>query len=149
MKRRITVRGVCVYRGSLLCAKQKHVKSGQINNFWCIPGGGLDFNEDLVYGLKREMIEETGVTPEIGSLLYVQQYHKGDTEYLEFFFHIKNSSDYLNIELSNTTHGELEIDELKFINTKQNKLLPTFLTTMDIDADIKSGKTQIFNYLNN
>ena len=52
----------------------------------------LEMGESLLDGLRREMIEETGVKPEIGKLLFVQQFadtnsssKHGDCEQLEFF----------------------------------------------------------------
>ena len=53
--------------------------------------------EGLLDGLRREMIEETGVKPEIGKLLFIQQFAEsgeqsahGPNEQLEFFFLITN-----------------------------------------------------------
>ena len=34
------------------------------NGNWDIPGGGLDYNEDPIEGLKREIFEETGISAE-------------------------------------------------------------------------------------
>ncbi len=108
----------------------------------------MEVGESLHDGLAREMIEETGVSPEIGNPLYVQQYANSEEEQMEFFFHIKNADDYQSIDLTKTTHGEVEIDQLGFINPKNVVLLPDFLQTVDIAHDIKSSSSlQIFNYL--
>ena len=94
-----------------------------------MPGGGLDEGEALIPGLEREMAEETGVRPDVGNLLYVQQFTYNDKDYLEFFFHVTNSEDYLHIDLSKTTHGAEEIAEIGFVNPAATKILPEFLTT--------------------
>ncbi len=36
-------------------------ESPQISGKWELPGGGLDFGEDIYEGLKREIQEETGI----------------------------------------------------------------------------------------
>jgi ADP-ribose pyrophosphatase YjhB (NUDIX family) len=129
--RRVTVRGVVLHEGKLLCVKLKPYKDHlkQDNSYWCLPGGGLDEGEGLVAGVEREMVEETGIKPTVGNLLYVQQFTHGEKEYLEFFFHITNSDDYLDIDLSKTTHGMEEIEEIDFINPLSNHVLPEFLKT--------------------
>jgi hypothetical protein len=75
------------------------------------------------------MIEESGIKPIVGNLLYVQQFTHGEKEYLEFFFHITNSKDYLHIDLSKTTHGMEEIEEIGFVDPSTAHLLPEFLKT--------------------
>lgn len=142
MIRRTSVRGIALLDGKLLCVRHKNGA-----DYWALPGGGLDEGEALVAGIEREMIEETGIKPVIGSLLYVQQFSEAGTEYLEFFFHITNSQDYLNVDLSKTTHGELELEAIGFVDPAKTRVLPEFLTTEDLNAFIISkGPTRIFNY---
>lgn len=90
------------------------------------------FGEALIDGVKREMLEETGVEAQVGNLLYVQQFTHGEKDYLEFFFHITNSQDYLNIDLANSTHGGTEIEEIDFIDPSSMHVLPAFLKTENI-----------------
>lgn len=148
MIRKITVRGVVLHEGKLLCARLKPYKNSlqkHGNDYWCIPGGGLDEGETLIAGVKREMIEETGIKPVVGNLLYVQQFVQGEREFIEFFFHITNSADYLNIDLSKTTHGEEEIEEINFIDPAINYVLPRFLSSEDLFHHTASnGPTRIF-----
>ncbi len=146
----ITVRGIIFMDGELFCQKLKHDKPGkitQINDFWAIPGGHLDSGESLVEGLRREMIEETGVMPHIGALLFTQQYIDDGKNYVEFFYHIVNANDYETIDLASTSHGELEIADYGFIDPKTSYILPKFLSEIDIAAAIQSGKPQNFSYL--
>ena len=145
--RRVAVRGVVFHEGKLLCVRLKPYNVQKREYFWCTPGGGLDPGESLEDGIRREMVEETGVEPKIGALLYVQQYQTDDLEYLEFLYHITNPEDYLSIDLSKTTHGEIEIEELDFVDPAKTYILPKFLSTQDIAADIKAGVTQVFNLL--
>ena len=138
MTRRVTVRGIVLHDGKLLCVRLKPYKEHlkRDNSYWCLPGGGLDEGESLIAGVEREMIEETGIKPVVGNLLYVQQFTHGEKDYLEFFFHITNSEDYLNIDLSKTTHGLEEIEEIGFIDPTIHHVLPEFLKTENLSGHV-------------
>ncbi|MGH7241322.1 MAG: NUDIX domain-containing protein [Candidatus Saccharimonadales bacterium] len=146
--RRIAVRGIILDDGKLFAVRLKNYKGQAIEGgqtYWCTPGGGVDVGEPLLVALERELIEETGVKPVIGSLLYIQQFQHKDTEQLEFFFHITNGEDYRHINLAETTHGAIEIEEAAFIDPPTKPLLPVFLTKEDITADTTAGITRYFN----
>lgn len=146
MDRRITTRGIIYKNGKIFAQKLKRGEG--TTDYWCTPGGGLDPSESLHDGLVREMIEETGIAPEIGKLLYVQQYREENgREYLEFFYHVTNVDDYETIDLANTTHGEIEVAEYDFIDPTTENILPKFLQTADIAKDIEAGQMQEFSYL--
>ena len=135
-----------VYQGKLLCVRLKPSEHAPHNGtFWCVPGGGLDEREGLAAGLEREMLEELGVKPKIGNLLYIQQFADEKTEYLEFLFEVTNAKDYLNIDLSKTTHGVQEIAEIGFFEPSSINLLPKFLASTELTEDIAEGKTKTFN----
>ena len=133
---RITVRGIIFNDNKLLAQQLKPGSDGRKRNYWCTPGGGLESQESLIDGLRREMIEETGIAPEIGNLLFVQQYEDEEKEFLEFFFHIKNVRDYEVIDLASTTHGPIEIEATEFIDPETYNILPAFLQTIDIQSHI-------------
>lgn len=144
MKRRIAVRGIIVKDNTMFAQRLKHV-GGETNSFWCTPGGGLDEGESLLSGLSREMIEETGISPVIGNLLYVQQYKDNDLEHIEFFFHITNTDDYENVDLSATSHGQAEVAEYGFIDLKSHNILPAFLSQADF-GNVSNQAVEIFDY---
>lgn len=148
MQRRVNVRGIIVKDGKLFAQKYKR-NDGSESKYWGTPGGGLDMGESLQIGLRREMIEETGIAPEIGKLLFIQQFthHKGDgtsREELEFFFHVRNVDDYETIDLSATTHGEVELTRCGFIAPATETVLPEFLQTIDIQSYIDTDKPVFF-----
>lgn len=152
MIRRVSVRGIVLHEGKLLCVRLKKyqgsLREQSADDYWCLPGGGLDEGEALIDGVKREMIEETGITPEVGNLLYVQQFTYGEKDYLEFFFHITNSRDYLDIDLSKSTHGEAEIEQIEFIDPAVEHVLPEFLSTENLSELVASSQpTRIISRL--
>lgn len=149
MIRRVSVRGISLHDGKLLCVRLKSYDGSlrsQGGDYWCLPGGGLEDGEALLDGIDREMIEETGVRPSVGRLLYIQQFAHGDKEFLEFFFHIKNAADYLHLDLNATSHGALEIAEIAFIDPKNARVLPEFLATEPLtDISKQGGPTRIIS----
>jgi ADP-ribose pyrophosphatase YjhB (NUDIX family) len=152
MKRRVAVRGVIVHDGKILCLRQKQYKGRatiDANDYWCTPGGGVDEGEALLPALERELIEELGIKPIVGQLLYVQQFVHNDTEQMEFFFEVLNASGYLNVDLSTTTHGVTEIETFDFINPADHKVLPAFITP-ELPALLTNDRPlapKFFNYI--
>lgn len=146
MERRIAVRGIVIEGGRLLAVKlRKYKGSGLASDHWCAVGGGIDPREPLVAALQREFKEETGVLPIVGGLLFVQQYIHNNTENLEFFFHVTNTEDFKDIDLSKTSHGAMEIAEIGFIVPQESKLLPSFLTEIDFLTYDTNSSTQYFD----
>lgn len=145
MNRRISVRAMVLHDNKLLCVRQRsnNLVTQPANGVWNLPGGGLDIGESLIDCLKREMIEETGIEAVVGNLMYIQQFQFNDTEYLEFFFNVTNSEDYLDIDLSKTTHGEEELIEIGLVDPKNTSILPKFLMTEPIFDKIDSPTTAI------
>ncbi len=54
---RVTIKGLIVKDGKIFLLKESPELSGK----WELPGGGLDFGEDIYEGLKREIEEEMSV----------------------------------------------------------------------------------------
>jgi ADP-ribose pyrophosphatase YjhB (NUDIX family) len=145
-ERRVAVRGIIFKDGKLLCQKLTAYRRND-RDFWCTPGGGLDMGELLEDGLRREMIEETGVEPKIGRLLFVQQFTEdGKKEQMEFFFLIENPEAYEAIDLAATTHGVEEVEQVEFINPKEHVVLPRFLQTVDLKAYVETVKPVLMHY---
>lgn len=149
--RRIAVRGIIFKDGKLLAQQTKRPEGEEVHDYWCTPGGGLESGESLHEGLHREMIEETGIAPKIGKLLFIQQYGSSSgQEFLEFFFHIENADDYMEIDLTATSHGEIEIERVEFIHPAKQNVLPDFLQALDIRGHIDSHRSVlIHNYFDN
>ncbi len=54
---RVTVKGLYVKDGKVLLVRE----GDKLSADWEMPGGGLDFGEDTITGLKREIEEEMGL----------------------------------------------------------------------------------------
>lgn len=140
------MRGIAALDGKLLCVRLKPYPGALMGeyDFWCIPGGGVDEGEALEDAFRREMIEELGIKPKIGRLLYVQQFARKQKDILEFFFLIENPEDYLRIDLTKTTHGTKEIEAFGFIDPSTVHILPDFLGTEPLAEFITSNQPPKF-----
>ena len=143
-RRRVCVRGIIMKDGKLFCQELKD-KSGNGRGFWCTTGGGLNDDESLVDGVKRELLEETGVEAVVGKLLFVQQYNGEindkylEREALEFFFHIENVDDFAHID-ENASHFDAEIARYGFVDIASTNILPKFLKEIDVADCIKNDR---------
>jgi ADP-ribose pyrophosphatase YjhB (NUDIX family) len=130
-KFKIKCRGIIFYEGKLLLVKHPGDK---VN--YALPGGKLEYGEKILDALKREMHEEFGIEVEIGRLLYINNYIEEDgVNYIEFFFEIKNTKDFIDI---NSLNGEHK-DELSEIIWKDQKSEFSILPKQ-IEVDFKNGK---------
>lgn len=107
---KIRCRGIIVHDGKLLLVKHTGGK-----DFYVFPGGHLDFGEDPQECMRRELIEELGVEPNIGRLLYVYTFMTKDgVQSVEFFFNIENGLEYLTHEGKIKSHA-YEIAEVVWV----------------------------------
>jgi ADP-ribose pyrophosphatase YjhB (NUDIX family) len=107
----VKVRAIILHEGKLLVVRHPHDLS-----FAALPGGKLEWSEDLKECMSREIIEELGVKPDIGRLLYVNTFTQTDNKhYLEFFFEIKNGVEYFNTAHLAGSHAH-EIAEIAWVS---------------------------------
>ncbi len=148
--RRINVRGIIYKDGKIFAQRLTPDDNGKERTYWCLPGGGLEAKESLREGLAREIIEETGIAPKIGSLLIIQQFDGNGSKYdeqIDFIFNIENVDDYDDVDLSKASHGLAEISESYFIDPKEYNIFPRFLKTTDLDDLIAKEKILIVDNL--
>ena len=123
LKFNVTARGLIIHEGKLLiCKLHSH------DSFYCLPGGKLDISETIEQTMIREMVEESGITPVVGNLLFINQLINKTHHRIEFFYHIKNAQDYLEADLNTATHAN-EIAEWKLADIRNDEydLRPSFL----------------------
>ena len=107
-----TVRAFIPLKGKILV-----VQNDARPDYFVLPGGRIEPGERIADAMRRELIEETGVKPELGGLLAVHEFAsvKKDVHRIEFFFGVRNGEDYKKIDLNRASHG-YEILESRFID---------------------------------
>lgn len=98
MRPRNSVKAIILRDGCLLCNENKDDRG----LFYCMPGGGQEYQETLTEALVRECAEEVSVEVEVGELLFVRDYiglnHSGQprlrrVHQVEFFFACEIAAD--------------------------------------------------------
>lgn len=112
-------------------------------DFYALPGGHLDSGEDPKECMRRELIEELGIVPEIGRLLYVHTLvHDVNNQSIEFFFEIKNTAEYQMHHEKEKSHAH-EIEEACWISPRDDaRVLPEafhreFVAGRIFDTDVR------------
>ncbi len=112
-------------KGELLLAKRNQPQTPEIHGKWEFAGGGVDFGEDPVSSIKREVLEEIGVEIKVVRLLPkvisdIQKFNNGDQlQVLVLSYECKITSG-----TPNPTDNE--IAEIKFFPLDEIKNLEAF-----------------------
>lgn len=138
---RVRVSGIVVKDESLLLVNLKTPILSE--PYWMPPGGGLHYGETFEQGVKREILEETGIHVQPESLWYIHEYLNLPWHAVEFYFWCT----YLNGIPTCGTDPErsqqylLDADFIPI--SKLNSLLvqPAFLTTQLL-TDLNSNSNQ-------
>jgi ADP-ribose pyrophosphatase YjhB (NUDIX family) len=133
--RKFTVRcrAIILHEGKMLLVRHAHDPS-----FTALPEGHLEWGEDVEACMRREIIEELGVEPIIGRLLYVNTFQvskpQWDIQPFEFFFEITNGGDFVACEERSRTHAH-ELAEILWADpTDEPNLFPE-----QVFMDFKNG----------
>lgn len=111
-------------RGIILDKDEMLVVSHPGADYFALPGGRVNFGENPIACIERELVEELGIKPQIGRLLYINSFVSDDRHTIEFFFEILNGSDYKEWENKDRSHHH-ELQNITWIKNNFNiKLLP-------------------------
>lgn len=126
----IRCRAIILHNDKILAVKHQVT-----SNYYALPGGHLEWGESVMECMKREIIEELGIEPKIGRLLYVRNFtDKNSKQSIEFHFEIINSADYLDINNLNGTHGH-ELVEICWIGKNDSKIIKP----EQVQSDLNNG----------
>ena len=95
MEIRVRVAGVLTKKDEILFVK--HQKNGE--EYWLLPGGGVDYGETMEESLAREFLEECNLEIEVENLMFVSQGISPDKtkHIINMFFKVKYLSGELKI----------------------------------------------------
>ena len=140
----VRCRAIIVHDNKLLA-----VKHAEQSEFYALPGGHLEWGEDIIEAMKREVMEELGVEPKIGRLLYVHNLVQPAENLLpakqsiEFFFEVTNSVDFLDTNKLGGTH-KFEIFDMSWIDKNDTKTLMPKRVQTDLNNGIILSDTVRF-----
>ena len=72
MQHRIRAAAIIVRDNKLLLVMHRHPRTGV--EWWVPPGGGIEDRENIYDCARREVHEETGLTVELGQILYLREF---------------------------------------------------------------------------
>jgi 8-oxo-dGTP diphosphatase len=136
----IRARGIIMHEDKLLVVKHR-----KDSGFYALPGGHLEWGENIKECITREIMEELGVKPKIGRLFYINNFIEENTQSIEFLFEILNGVDYLDLEKHNRTHAH-ELFEIRWASKNDNiKILPEKLAEDFNNGELVSDKVRYIN----
>jgi len=113
----IRIRAVIVHDNKLLVMRM------HTNEFYALPGGKMEFGESIQDCLKREIIEELGVEPQIGKLLFTNNFiENNNNQSVEFFFEVTNVKDYIDEKYLKGTHS-FEFNDIYWAGKNDSKII--------------------------
>lgn len=129
--KRVSVRGIVVKDNKLAVIFRRKINNGVINEYYAIPGGGVDYLEDLETALKRELNEELNIEVNVGDLIFKTE----SDDRIEYFY----KCEYLSGTF--TLNGE-EIER----NSEENYYEPMFIPIDKINGfNVQDEVKKYFN----
>lgn len=129
MRIRNSVKAIIIQEGKLLCNKNRD-KRGV---FYCVPGGGQEYQENLRDALVRECLEEISVAVEVGEMLFVRDYigrnHNGQARLqrvhqVEFFFNCQIAENVVPQMGTGPDHYQIGVEWVPLKELEQRQFYP-------------------------
>jgi 8-oxo-dGTP diphosphatase len=114
---RIRICGLCWEGEKLLMVRHKFENS----YFWAPPGGGLEFGESIELALKREFLEETGISVQPQRFAFGCEFIKNALHAVELFFNVVHVSG--EVVIGHDPELQL-IDKVQFLTPTEIRNLP-------------------------
>ena len=86
MRHRIRAAAIVVKGDSVLLVEHQHNEIMGGHPWWVPPGGGVEDEESLIECAKRETLEETGVSVDLGRIAYIREFVEPGFHHCEVFF---------------------------------------------------------------
>lgn len=150
---RTSAKALIFHKNKLLTIKMK----GTIDNFYILPGGGQNLNENLHETLKRELLEEVGAKIKIKDLVLVRDYIANNHEFKDLHpdFHSLNlifTCDILNYDnllpITEPDKSQIGIEWLPIKELHNLKLYPLSLRENIIEIFNGNGSLQYVGDIN-
>lgn len=139
-KVRVRACGLLVENHRLLLAELLSPITGKM--IWTPPGGGVEFGEKLQDTVKREFVEESGLTIQVKELLHINELIQEDFHAIEFFYRVELLSGTLALGSDPEYSKEEQILKSLAFKTKEEikaiRVTPDYLKTefwKEIESD--------------
>lgn len=133
MEKRISSRAIIIENGKVLTMFRRKTKNGITEEYYVVPGGGIENGETLEENVKRELSEELNVEIEIIGYLGTIEY---DTNIANFF--------HCNIIKGEPKLGGEELERM----TDDNYYEVRFVDINKLDEIEFSAKEKVYQALN-
>lgn len=121
-KVRIRCAGILIQDDNVLLVR--HTGLGEKNILWSMPGGGMEFGEDITHTLQREFHEETGLHIEVSRFLFVYEYVSPPLHAVELYFEVKYTGGTLKTGYDPEVHEDKQhIMETKFVSFPELEIM--------------------------
>ncbi|SEV94255.1 ADP-ribose pyrophosphatase YjhB, NUDIX family [Cognatiyoonia koreensis] len=131
---RLATRAIILHHNKLLLVNAWKGKS----HLWCAPGGGVEPHASLPDNLAREVMEETGLSVEVGAVCLVNEFHDpgGTFHQVDIYFRCTIlsgalSDQWIDPEGIVTQRRWVTRDELRTLTCKPDSLASVAWDTSD------------------
>ncbi|MDE0470588.1 MAG: NUDIX hydrolase [Ekhidna sp.] len=122
-KVRVRACGILVKDRKILLLR--HHSIGPRRYLWSPPGGGVLFGQSLHETLRREFLEETNLTIDVGEYLFTNEYIDNQYHAIELFFTVKYCSGKLKLGIDpELSSSDQILTEARFLSCQEIEKIP-------------------------